>query len=247
MERVERLESVVAQLRAGESGALRAGVSPDVPAGAVAAVVRRLARDHPDVAVIPVEQSAPELVAALIDRRIDLALVRRPLDDALLRTGPPISRPLGALVSERDALASAPAIELALIDAGSALVLFPRESAPVAHDAIVATCHALGFAPRELLAAASVDFAASLVLTAPAVALLEEPAVVPPGTAWRPLAGAPLEISASVAWRLGDDRAIVRLVAGILRDVLVDGGGWAPVAPTAPRGTRPRPADSLLA
>jgi hypothetical protein len=50
-----------------------------------------------------------------------------------------------------------------------------------------------------------------------------------------------------VAWRLGDDREIVRLVAGLLRAVLVDTGGWNEAGARAARDTRPRPADSLLA
>jgi DNA-binding transcriptional LysR family regulator len=247
VERVEQLESVVARIRTGETGALRLGVSPDVPAGAVADLAARLADRRPDVRVLPVEHAVAELVPALVDRRIDVAFVRRPLDDALLQTGPPLSRPLGALVAAEDALAGAPEVDLALLDPQRALVLFPRDAAPAAHDAIVATCHALGFVPREVLAASGIDFAASLVLTSPAVALLEEPSVAPEGTAWRPLAGQPLAAGAAVAWRLGDDRDIVRLVAGLLRAVLVETAGWVPTAPRAPVDARLRPADSLLA
>ncbi len=246
VERVEQLESVVARIRTGETGALRLGVSPDVPAGAVADVAARLTARRPDVRVIPVEQAAAELVPALVDRRIDVAFVRRPLDDALLQTGPPLSRPLGALVAADDPLAEAPELDLAQLGP-RALVLFPRDAAPAAHDAILATCHALGFTPREVLAAGGLDFAASLVLTSPAVALLEQPAVPPAGTAWRPLAGGPLAAGAAVAWRLGDDREIVRLVAGLLRAVLVDSAGWRPAPDRTRPDARPRPADSLLA
>jgi hypothetical protein len=173
--------------------------------------------------------------------------VRRPADDALLRTGPPVSRPLGALVAEGDPLGAAPELDLALLGPDRALVLFPRDAVPVAHDAILATCHALGFVPREVLAAGGTDFAASLVLTSPAVALLDEPAVPPEGTAWRPLAGRPLDVAAAVAWRLGDDREIVRLVAELLRAVLVESAGWVPAGARSAGDARPRPADSLLA
>ena len=119
VERVEQLESVVARIRTGETGALRLGVSPDVPAGAVAELATRLGARRPDVRVIPVEQAAAELVPALVDRRIDVAFVRRPLDDALLQTGPPLSRPLGALVAADDPLAAAPELDLALLDPGA--------------------------------------------------------------------------------------------------------------------------------
>jgi len=247
VERVERLQTVVARVRAGETGALRLGVSPDLPAGAVAALADRLADGHPDVRVLPAEHAAGDLVTALVDRRIDVAFVRRPLDDALLRLGPPLRRPLGALVAARDPLSRGTDVDLALLDPGRALVLFPREAAPVAHDAILATCHALGFAPRDVLPATGVDFAASLVLTTPAVALVEPPATRPAGTVWLPLAGAPLAVTAAVAWRLGDDRPIVALVAELLRAVLLESGGWTPAGESGARFDRPRPADSLLA
>ncbi len=247
VERVEQLESVVARIRTGETGALRLGVSPDVPAGAVADVAARLAAARPDVRVIPVEHAATELVPALVDRRIDVAFVRRPIDDALLQTGPPVERPLGALVAAHDVLAAAPEVALELLDPERALVLFPRETAPAPHDAILAACHAHGFAPREVLAATGIDFAASLVLTSPAIALLEAPALPPDGTAWRPLAGSPLAAGAAVAWRLGDDREIVRLVARLLRAVLIEHAGWRAAGAPAPADARTRPADSLLA
>ena len=124
------------------------------------------------------------------------------------------------------------------------MVLFPRDAAPATHDAILATCHALGFIPREVLAAAGSDFAASLVLTANAIALVEEPASAPEGTTWRPLAGAPLEVAGTVARRLGDDREIVRVVAELLQSVLVESAGWAVAAPrVAPFPPRGRAAD----
>jgi DNA-binding transcriptional LysR family regulator len=238
VERVERLESVVAQVRSGASGALRLGVSPDLPAAVVAEFAARLGAD---VRVIPVEQAPGDLVPALVDRRIDLAFVRTPLDDALLRTGPRLQRPLGALVAGP----ASGTVDLSALGPDWALALFPREAAPASHDAIVATCHALGFTPRDVLPAAGSDFAASLVLTSRTVALVE-PGPAPPGTSWLPLAGAPLQVTATVARRLGDDRAIAALAADVLRESLIEVGGWAPAVALAPPAP-PRPADSLLA
>ena len=239
VEQVERLESVVARIRTGDTGALRLGVSPDLPAGAVAELAARVAALHPDLRILPVEDAT---ATALMDRRIDVAFIRAPVDAALLRTGPRLTRPLGALVAG----AATGELELATLPPDLAVVLFPREAAPAAHDAILATCHALGFIPREVLAAAGHDFAASLVLTANAVALVEEPATAPEGTAWRPLAGRPLEVAGTVARRLGDEREIVSVVADVLGAVLVDSAGWTATRPRATAAAHPRPADSLL-
>jgi DNA-binding transcriptional LysR family regulator len=228
----------VARLRTGDTGALRLGVSPDVPASAVGELAARVTARHPELRIVPVEDAG---ATALLDRRIDVAFLRAPLDAALLRTGPLLARPLGALVAG----ARAGELDLAALGPDLAVVLFPREAAPAAHDAILGTCHALGFVPREVLAATGNDFAASLVLTARAVALVEEPAVAPEGTTWLPLAGRPLGVTGTVARRLGDDREIVAAVAGLLEAVLVESAGWAPARPSG--SARPRPADSLLA
>jgi hypothetical protein len=138
-------------------------------------------------------------------------------------------------------------LDLTALAPDLAVVLFPRDAAPATHDAILATCHAHGFIPREVLAAAGHDFAASLVLTARAVALVEEPAAAPAGTVWCPLVGRPLEVAGTVARRLGDDREIAQVVSDVLGAVLVDSAGWTAALPRAQGTARPRPADSLLA
>jgi DNA-binding transcriptional LysR family regulator len=240
VERVEQLESVVARIRTGDTGALRLGVSPDVPAGAVGELAARVGARYPELRIVPVEDAS---ATALLDRRIDVAFIRAPLDAALLRTGPRLTRPLGALVAG----SGSGELDIAALERDLAVVLFPRDAAPAAHDAILATSHALGFAPREVLAATGNDFAASLVLTANAVAFVEEPAVAPAGTVWRPLAGRPLEVVGTVARRLGDDREIAAVVAELLEAVLVESAGWTAARPRATGSARPRPADSLLA
>ena len=53
VERVERLESVVARIRTGDTGALRLGVSPDLPAGAVAELAARVGGAAPGAARHP--------------------------------------------------------------------------------------------------------------------------------------------------------------------------------------------------
>ena len=125
------------------------------------------------------------------------------------------------------------------------MVLFPRDAAPATHDAILATCHALGFIPREVLAAAGNDFAASLVLTANAIALVEEPAAAPEGTTLAPARRPPAR--GRRAPSRGGSATTARSSAWsreLLQAVLVESAGWA-VARAACR-SRSRPADALL-
>jgi DNA-binding transcriptional LysR family regulator len=241
VERVERLESALADVRTGAVGTVRLGVSADLTPPMLAELLRRVRERHPAIAVVPVEQEEREQPRAVVDRRIDLGFARRPVGEGLLRSGEPVVRPLGVLVAAADPLAAAAEAGLERLGAYGTLVL----GAAAQRDAIVATCHAHGFEPGEVVPAGDVAFAGALVLTSDAVALVEAPEQVPAGTAWRPLAGEPLVVTAAAVLRQGDDRAIVALVADALRSVLIGGGGWhaqggAPAAPGI------RPADSPL-
>jgi DNA-binding transcriptional LysR family regulator len=242
VERVERLESALADVRTGAMGAVRLGVSADLTPPMLAELLRCIGEHHPAISIVPVEQEEREQPRAVVDRRIDVGFARRPVGEGVLRSGDPVSRPLGALLAATDPLAAAAETGLEGLGRERTLVV----GAAAQRDAIVATCHAHGFEPADVIAAADVAFAGGLVLTSDAVAIVEAPAQPPAGTVWRPLAGEPLAITAAAVWRQGDDRAIVALVADALRAVLVEHGGWRSGA-GAPAPQRIRPADSPLA
>jgi DNA-binding transcriptional LysR family regulator len=242
VERVERLQSALADVRTGAVGTVRLGVSADLTPPMLAELLRRVRERHPAIAIVPVEQEEQEQPRAVVDRRIDLGFARRPAGEGLLRAGEPLVRPLGVLVAAAGPLAAAAEAGLERLGASGTLVL----AASAQRDAIVATCHAHGFEPRDVVTAGDVAFAGALVLTSDAVAITEPPAQLPAGTVWRPLAGEPLTVTASAVWRQGDDRAIVALVADALRSVLIAEGGWhARDGVAAPSAIRP--ADSPLA
>jgi DNA-binding transcriptional LysR family regulator len=246
--RVERLEATMAAARAGDVATLRVGLPPGVPAAVLAGAVAALAGARPNVRVEPRERADADLRADVVDRRLDLALLRWPAP-ATARHGPPLHRELGALLAVGDALAAGAEVELSTLGATRRpLVLPPRAADPDGHDATLQACHAHGYAPGEVLAAETVDFAAGLVLTTGAVALLEAPAHVPDGTTWRPVAGRPLAATSVVTWRPDDQRPVIGLAAGLLADALVATGRWRmgdPLPRTHAPAVRPRPADAF--
>lgn len=250
LQRVEGLESTMTATRSGKHARLRAGVSLDLPPAALAEVVAHLADSDPDVRLVPIEHNDSDQRKALVDGRIDVGFLRWPVP-ATVRCGQPLMRSLGMLLRADDDLAREEVIDLSGLGRDRVLVLAPREVAPEQYDSVMRGCHALGFIPQQTLAAASPEFATSLVLTTRAVALVEQPTVLAHGVTWRPLVGEPFSTTASVAWRLGERRAIVETVARLLRDALVATGIWleaqqppAPAVPTARRDLRP--ADTFL-
>ncbi|MDO9407015.1 LysR family transcriptional regulator [Patulibacter sp.] len=245
LDRVGQLDAAIEAARDTASATVRVGVSTDLPAATLASLVGVLADGAGDVRVDPVELAGPGQARELRDRHVDVGLVRWPAP-AGLRHAAPIERPVGALIAQDDPLASAEEIELHELGALRPVVLPPWAAEPRTHDRTLRTCHALGYAPREVLTAEGPDFAAGLVLTRGAVALLDAPARTPAGTAWRPIAGGPLTTVAVVAWHAEERRPAVERVAGALHDALLASGSWTagrPPSGTAPRP--PRPADAF--
>jgi DNA-binding transcriptional LysR family regulator len=245
--RVERMEAVMAAARAGEATTLRIGLPPGLPAAVLAEVASTLRASHPDVGIHPQELSHAALRTVLVDRRLDLALLRWPAP-ATTCHGKPLRRELGALLDADDTLAANIEVELAALGAQRPLVLAARAADPDQHEAVLRCCHAHGYVPADVLAAETADFAAGLVLTTGAVALLEAPAHAPEGTAWRPIAGRPLATVTVVAWRPDDQRPIVEVLASALHEALLATGLWSATdaPPAAAPAARPRPADAFL-
>jgi DNA-binding transcriptional LysR family regulator len=245
--RVERMEATMAEARDGDATTLRVGLPPGLPATVLPRVVSALGAAHADVRVQPQELADAALRTVLVDRGLDLALLRWP-PPGTVRHCPPLRRELGALLAEGDPLATGGEVELGAFGPSRPLVLTPRAVDPVQHDAVLRVCHSHGYKPREILAAETGDFAAGLILTRGGVALLEAPLHAPEGTAWHPVAGRPLASVTVVAWRSDDRRAVVGILATVLHDALLATGRWnvseAPAAPASP--ARPRPADSFI-
>lgn len=254
--RVELMESTLHAAGGEYRAALRMGISKQVPATVLAEVTRQFAADQGPVQVEPVELGDAEQRRALVDRRIDLGFVRWPVPSGLCH-GAPLAQPLGVLLAEDDPLleraepkrgpAARQGIELGRLGRQRAVVLPARTDSPDHHDALLRTCHAYGFVPSAVLSAARTDFAAALVLTNEAVALLEAPEVVPAGTVWRPLIDSPLTMRAAAVWRAEDRRTSVTDLAGLLREALLRTGRWsASSAPVHLDPISPRPADAFL-
>ncbi len=247
LDRVERLQATMSRVRGGELGDVRVGVPSDLPGSVVARIIASLENTAPDARVELREGTSAELLSALAARHLDVGIVLHPAAGEGLAVGPSVEKPLGVWVREDSPLAAVS--EVALSDlSDSALVLFPRESAPEAYDELLAACHAFGYAPDVVHHARAPSFAVGLVMSHGAVALASDPgAGGSAGVAWRPLAGRPLHSRMTVVWREGTSSAAVTAAAEETVVALQELAGWRPSAPeSAPRPRVPRPASGLL-
>jgi len=248
LDRVEQLEATISRVRGGEMGEVRVGVPSDLPSDVVARVVASLHDTASDAQVQLREGTSAELLSALTARHLDIGVVMRPFAAEGLVLGPSVEAPLGVWVHHGSPHAAAKEVALADL-AGSGLVLFPRDSAPQAYDALLSDCHAFGFAPDVVHHAKAPGFALGLVISHEAVTFASDAgAGGHHGAVWRPLAGRPLRSRLSVVWREGASSAAVTVIAEETVLALQELAGWTRTQPESspPRSRTLRPASGLL-
>jgi DNA-binding transcriptional LysR family regulator len=229
-----RMRTVMAKVRDGELGTLRAGVAPQTPVPALRELLRRLAERAPGLEVEPHELTSAEQLRMLGEGRLDVGLVGHTSRAPGLRFGPPATTALGAVLPRTSPLARSRELTLGEL-AGQDLVLFPRATAPEWYDEILAVCRAGGFTPPRVRHARDPDFLLGLVLAGHGVAFLpEEPARRQPRAAWRPLAGEPLRATTRAVWPTRSPHPAAARFAAVAAEALAESAHPAPPAAGAP-------------
>ncbi|GAA4570620.1 LysR substrate-binding domain-containing protein [Planotetraspora kaengkrachanensis] len=241
--RAERLRHLVAGSDGEDGTAVRVGVPPDLGGTMLAALIAAYRARLPEVRLSPAEMGTAAQVAALVEGELDVGLVRHPVAAAGLGFGAILTQHPGVLLAESDELAAWATVHLADL-AGRALVLSPREAEPGLYDETLACCRRSGFVPADVIAAGTAEFALGLVLSGTAVSF--GPPAAPPGTVWRPLAGAPLAWRLSTAWR-GKPAPHVEEFAAVALRVLREDAGLVDEGSVPALRVAPRPATGFLA
>ncbi|MEV0584208.1 LysR family transcriptional regulator [Nonomuraea sp. NPDC050310] len=245
--RVDRMRELV---KAGEGAVLKVGAPPDLAAGVVAAMVAGFRELRPGVRLAPAEMWTVDQVNALASGALDVGLVRHPVTAPGLRFGPELSRPLGVLLAEGDALARQAEVHPADL-AGRDLLMPPEEGEPGFWAETLAECRRRGYVPAEIHQGSGLG----LVLAGAAVTFWpapEEPGPTghdraagpagsgrPDGLVWRPLLGGALTWRLSTAWR-SPSPAVLDFAAVAVR-TLKERGGMAERGPAPIRRVSRRP------
>jgi DNA-binding transcriptional LysR family regulator len=195
------------RVRAGELGTLRVGVFPGPLRLLLPELLAELRRRSPDVDVATRYLSAADQVTAVLERRLDLALMPSLLSS---RAPPPLRekvidrQPLGIAVAARHPLAKKRRLGARELG-GLPFVWMARASDPEVYDAILAALTAAGVRPRSLLESSSPESSLSIVAAdlGMSVKTKTEVAQARAGgeeVVWKPLAGFELELLTIAAW-----------------------------------------------
>ncbi len=237
----EQVRALMQQVRDGRAGELRAALPPGLRASVLAAILGAFRDLRPHVRLDLREAPSAEQLRALRDRALDVALLLHPVLDPQIATGPVLEKDLGVLLRADSDLAGETEVDLGALRDG-ALVVFPRAAAPEAYDALLDTCRAYGFVPGEVHEAVRQEFGLGLVMAGDAVALGERPEHERDGVTWRPLAGRPLRLALSTAWRADAPAIAIAAYTDVVIETLCSQAEWQraredriPVTRFAPR------------
>jgi DNA-binding transcriptional LysR family regulator len=184
---------------AGEAQRVAAGLQGRLVIGCVGSatysllpqLVRTLRDELPDVEVsVQGEMLAPDQVGALLDGRIDLGLLRPPVDEESLRLE--VLRADRLIVALPDGHRLAVRARLRLKElAGEDFVIHAGGGRSVMHDTVVARCREAGFEPRVRHEVAETSTLVTFVAAGLGIAVVPAPVAVPmvPGVTYRPLVG----------------------------------------------------------
>jgi DNA-binding transcriptional LysR family regulator len=214
-EAVRILESVgaareqVARVAAGDLGRLRIGATALATYRHVPELVRRLGAELPGLTLrFSTEMLTPALAAALADHRIDLAVLRPPVDDPSLVTRLLARERLVLVVPTTWAApdGAEDAGPVALHDLADEEFVVYSAPGSVVGAAAERACRAAGFVPRRTHEADQTSIVLALVAAGLGVALLPASvlAVTVDGVRYRELTGCDVTADVALAWRRDD-------------------------------------------
>ncbi len=221
-EAVRILESVgaareqVSRVAAGDLGRLRIGATALATYRHVPGLVRRLGDELPGLTLrFHTEMLTPALEAALVDHRIDLAVLRPPVGDESLATR--------LLACERLVLAvpgtwDGPEGAVALADLAEEEFVVYSAPGSVVGAAADRACRTAGFVPRRTHEADQTSIVLALVAADLGVALLPASvlAVTVEGVQYRELAGCDVTVDVALAWRRDDPSPALEKALAVL-------------------------------
>jgi DNA-binding transcriptional LysR family regulator len=206
----------------GEFGSLTIGFTGSATYALLPVLATALRQRLPGVALdLRGEMLTPAQVAGLLDGRLDLALLRPPIQQPELALEVIRRESLVAVLPHRHRLAAAAAVRLEEL-AEEPFVTYPSHFRSVLHDAVEEACARHGFRPRVALEVSETATLVSFVAAGMGVSLV--PASVAhmtvAGAVYLPLVDEAAEVELAVAWRRDDDGPVVaRALEVIRRDV----------------------------
>ncbi len=180
-------------------------------------IFHRLAEDHPDIEVEPVEMYTAEVIAALKEKRIEVGFAIMPITHPSFVVRPVIKGRWSVVMPATDALANEKEIDMASL-AKRRLIFFARRISPPLFDWLVEQCTNAGFKPRIAYQSTQSHVATKMALEGVGLFIVSDYVVreVPEGLVMRPIKGLP-EIQLAAVWRADNKSPALKTFLTTLR------------------------------
>lgn len=223
-----RAREILAEVRRAESDVrlLAQGFAGQVTIGFVGTAtydllprVARSAREHlPDVEVqLYGEELSPALMAGLLSRRIDVAVVREPTEDAQLDIRPLRSERFVAALPVDHPMAARSKAELASLREDP-FVTHPSGHRSVTYNAVMRACQQAGFVPVDVVEVRETATLVTFVAAGIGVALVPEPvrSLGLAGVVYKEIADVQISTQLALATRHGESSPAVARVVDLI-------------------------------
>jgi DNA-binding transcriptional LysR family regulator len=215
----ERAVGAAQRAERGELGELVVGYVTSSTYGPLPDVIRMFRKRLPEVELKLRNLRSVHQSQALLDRRIDVGLVRPHTADSRIVYEPFWWEPVVVALPSDHALAHQTAIAIADL-AADIFLIAPAEDVAAFHEEVFALCRKSGFTPR--VDEGVPDIQAALALVAAGLGIHPVPATLQKfrrrGVVYRPLRTRGLSIEMGLAWRRDDDSALVQHFRAVARE-----------------------------
>jgi len=213
LELVEQAKCRALSAARGQSGRIRVGLASSIVFHPVISdVMASYRQTHPQVSISPSESNISALMDDLLEKRIDVAIIRQTLRATeLVKLEPLLDENMLVVLPARHALAGADRVPLDAL-AAERLIMFPRAIAPVLYDDVIAACQHCGFSPQLGEQSTQVASAVSMVAAGFGVTIVPNSIrdLHPQGVTYHEIEGTQPTARVLLAYRYDDHSKVVR-------------------------------------
>lgn len=223
---VDEAVARVGRFASGAEGVLRIGLTGSASYRQLPALARLVKREMPQVILeVHTEMLTPAQEAGLIERRLDIGVLRPPVRQEGIAHRSLAAENLVVAVPERHPLAEADTVRVEQLRHED-FVMYGATLGSVVNDAVVRSCLAAGFYPHRAYEVTETSAALALVAAGLGIAVLPDSIRSAPreGVLCRDIEDA-LSIPLSLAWREDDESPLLRNLLQVLEqnDMFLEG------------------------
>ncbi|MFG3207402.1 LysR substrate-binding domain-containing protein [Streptomyces sp. NPDC048192] len=228
---VDEAVTRVGRFASGVEGVLRVGLTGSASYRQLPALARLLKREMPHVVMeVHTDMLTPAQELGLIERRLDVGVLRPPIRQEGIAHRTLADEPLVAAVPEEHWLADADSVRVEQLRHED-FVMYGATLGSVLNDAVVRSCLASGFTPHCAYEITETSAALALVAAGLGIAVLPDSVRSAPreGVLYKEIEDA-VSVPLVLAWRDDDSSPLVRNLLGVLErnDVFLGPGPQIP-------------------